>query len=86
MNVVSLGKFKELKEVKRVEESYGYYLKTLCNSQLETEVNTLIEEFSTQNYGNDYSSKSQLILNEITSRVDLPVKPKIKELSKNLFN
>ena len=83
MNVVSMGEFKELKEIKRTEESYGKYLKTLGNSQLEIEVNVLLEEFSGDVYGKDFFSKGQLILKEITSRAQQPIKAKIESLTKD---
>lgn len=82
MNVVSMGEFKELKEIKRTEESYGKYLKTLGNSQLEIEVNVLLEEFSGDVYGKDFFSKGQLILKEITARAQQPIKAKIESLTK----
>lgn len=81
MKVINFGEFKELKESKRSEESYGRYLKTLQNSQLEIEVNSLLEEFSGDTYGNDFFSKGQLILKEITSRADAPVKRNIQILT-----
>lgn len=83
MNVINLGEFKELKDLKRCEEAYGRYLKTLGNSQLEVEVNALLEEFSGDVYGKDFFSKGRLILNEITSRASTPVKTKIELLSKD---
>ncbi len=83
MNVVSMGEFKELKEIKRTEESYGKYLKTLGNSQLEIEVNVLLEEFSGDVYGKDFFSKGQLILKEITARAQQPIKAKIESLTKD---
>ena len=67
--VFDLGEFKELKEIKRTEESYGRYLKTLANGQLETEVNYLLNEFSEDVYGKDYFSRGKLILKEISSRI-----------------
>jgi hypothetical protein len=83
MKVVSMGEFKELKEIKRTEESYGRYLKTLGNSQLEIEVNVLLEEFSGDVYGKDFFSKGQLILKEITARAQQPIKAKIENLTKD---
>jgi hypothetical protein len=77
-----MGEFKELKEIKRAEESYGRYLKTLCNSRLETEINALLEEFSGDVYGKDFFSKGQLVLKEITSRAEYPVNKKIESLTK----
>lgn len=83
MNVVSIGDFKESKELKRVEDAYKGYLKSLGNSQLEIEVNSLLEEFSGDAYGKDFFSKGQLILKEITSRASAPVKLKIEKLTKD---
>lgn len=81
MNVINFEEFKELKEIQRCEESYGRYLKSLGNSQLEVEVNALLEEFSGDVYGKDFFSKGRLILNEISSRAATPVKTKIEILS-----
>ncbi|MFL5783593.1 MAG: hypothetical protein ACJ76H_03215 [Bacteriovoracaceae bacterium] len=84
VNVVDLGAFKELKELRRSVESFEKYLKTLSNSQLETEVNYLLDEFSNDNHGKDFFSKSQLILKEIKNRAHKFVKPKIKLLDNEL--
>lgn len=83
MNVVNLGEFKELKELKHTEEAYSRYLKTLGNSQLEVEVNALLEEFSGDAYGKDFFIKGRLILNEISSRAAHPVKTQIESLTKD---
>ncbi len=83
MNIVSLGEFKQLKELKRSEEIYKHYLKTLGNSQLEIEVNALLEEFAGDVYGKDSFSKGQLILKEISSRAAPPVRVKIESLTKD---
>lgn len=83
MNVFNLGEFKELKEIKRCEESYTRYLKTLGNSQLEIEAFSLLEEYSGGTYGKEFFSKNKLILKEITSRADLSVRPKIEALTKD---
>lgn len=83
MNIVSLGEFKELKETRKTEEAYGRYLKTLGNTQLEIEVNALLEEFSGDQYGKDFFCKGQMILKEISSRAQGPVKAKIEKFSKD---
>lgn len=83
MKVFNLGKFKELKEIKRTEESYTRYLKTLGNTQLEIEVNALLEEFSGGIYGKEFFSKGELILNEISSRAQEGVRSKIETLNKD---
>lgn len=83
MNVVNLGEFKELKEIKKSEDAYRLYLKTLANSQLEGEVNHLLEEFSGDVYGKDFFNKGHLILKEISSRAEPPVKAKIESLNQD---
>ena len=62
MKVVSINEWKDLKEIKRSEESYKRYLSTLANSQLEIEVNALLEEFSGDSYGKDFFAKGQLFV------------------------
>lgn len=79
--IVNLVEFKELKETKKNEEAYQGYLRTLANSQLEIEVNSLLEEFSGDTYGKDFFSKGQMILKEISSRASGPVKTKIEKLT-----
>lgn len=83
MSIVNFGEFRELKEIQRVEESYNLYLKSLGNSQLEIEVNSLLEEFSQDIYGKDFFSKGKLILKEIAYRAHGPVKTKLENLSKD---
>jgi hypothetical protein len=82
MNVISIGDFKEKKEIQKSEEIYTRYLKTLGNSQLEIEVNALLDEFSGDAYGKDFFSKGRLILNEISARAEQPVRLKIDSLTK----
>jgi len=79
--IFDLGEFKELKEIKRTEETYQRYLRSLANSQLEGEVNHLLYEFSQDTYGKEFFSKGKLILNEISSRADGPVKSKIETMN-----
>jgi hypothetical protein len=81
VNIVNLGEFKESKELKKTEESYGSYLKSLGNSQLEIEVNHLLEEFSKDIHGKDFSTKVRLSLKEISNRACEPMKTKIQILN-----
>jgi hypothetical protein len=78
LNVVDLGEFKELREIRKTEHSYGLYLKTLANSQLETEINGLLEEYQTDSYGKEFFCKGKLILKEISFRSTGSVKTKIE--------
>jgi hypothetical protein len=83
MNVINLEDYKGSKELKRSEELYGRYLKTLGNTQLEYEINALLEEFSGETYGKDSFAKGRLILNEISSRASQSVRSKIEHFSKD---
>ncbi len=70
-NVIDMQEFKSFLKVKRTEEYYGHYLKTLADSQLETEIGHLLGEFSGDHYDHDFHSKGKLILKEITSRIQI---------------
>jgi hypothetical protein len=81
-NVLMMGNYKELKEARRSQDNYRRYLGTLANSQLETEISYLLDEFSMDNYGSDFSSKVKLIQNEIIARADQDWKLRIENLTK----
>ena len=81
MNIVDFSDFKEFRENKKAASAYGKYLKTLANSQLEGEVNNLLEDFSLDNYGKDFFNKGQLILQEISARADHPIRAKIDAMN-----
>lgn len=83
LNVVSLEDFKEKKEIMSALESYKHYLKTLGNSQLEIEINHLLDEFSNDVYNKYFFSKGQLILKEISSRAEGSTRAKIEDLTKD---
>jgi len=68
-NVIDMQEFKNFLQVRNKEEHYGRYLKTLANSQLEIEINHLLNEFSEDCYEDDFHSKGRLILEEISSRI-----------------
>lgn len=80
LNVVDLGAFKELKELRKSLASFEKYLKGLTNMQLEVEVNHLIDDSKEEKICGDFFSRSQMILKEISSRVHPSVRPKIEEL------
>lgn len=80
LNVVEMGAFKELRDIKKSLGSFEKYLKSLSNIQLETEVNHLIESSRQGSICQDIFSRSQLILKEISGRVHPAVKPKIEEM------
>lgn len=81
--IFDFGEFKDLKEIRRSEKTYGTYLKSLPNSQLESEINHLLNEFSSDSYGKDFKSKGKLILKEISSRIQGPLKSKLEILTQD---
>jgi len=87
-NVVMMGQFRELREVKRSQDNYKRYLSTLANSQLEGEINFLLEEFSMDTYGQDFFYKVRLVQSELVSRADDDWKVRIESMnqdSRHLF-
>lgn len=78
LNVVDLGAFKELKELKRSVASFEKYLRSLSHMQLQVEVNCLLDD-NVSSSGGSFFSKSQMVIKEISSRVHPAVKPKIDE-------
>lgn len=80
LNVVEMGAFKELRDIKKSLGPFENYLKSLTNNQLEVEVNHLIEKSQAGSFCQEVFSKSQLIFKEISGRVHPLVKPKIEEM------
>lgn len=83
-NVVSLGQYKENAQLRKSQEQYKDYLGSLSHSQLESEVNFLLEEYSHDLYGRDYFLKGQMILKEIAGRTDGEWSNRIDEMQRNL--
>ena len=81
-NVVKLSDVREKRDARRSQENYKRYLGTLANSQLEGEINYLLDAFSNDNYGNDFSNKVHMIQTELVLRADGDWKVKIAELSR----
>lgn len=80
-NVVDFSIFKNSKHHGQKAKVYEEYVQSLSNSQLEIEVNNLLNIFSEDNYGDDYFTKGKLILKEISSRTDLRVRPKLEKMN-----
>lgn len=85
-NVVMMGEFRESRETRRSQENYKRYLSTLANSQLETEINFLLDEFSMDSYGRDFFFKVRLIQSELVSRADDDWKVRIENLNQETPN
>jgi hypothetical protein len=82
-NVVTMDEFRDLRETRRSQENYKRYLSTLGNSQLETEINFLLDEFSLDSYGKDFFFKVRLVQSEIVARADDDWKVRIEQLNKD---
>lgn len=84
-NVVDLTEFKTSKAQGAQSKVYEQYVQSLSNSQLEIEVNNLLNIFSEDNYGDDYFAKSKLILNEISNRTHHQVRPKLEKMNAEIL-
>jgi hypothetical protein len=80
-NVVMMGQFREMRETQRSQDNYKRYLSTLANSQLESEINYLLEEFSMDTYGQDFFYKTRLVQSELVSRADDDWKARIQNMN-----
>lgn len=80
-NVVDFNQFKNTKVQGTQARVYELYVQSLSNSQLEIEVNNLLNIFSEDNYGDDYFTKGKLILKEISNRTHHQVRPKLEEMN-----
>ncbi len=79
-NVVKIEDLKARKEVHLSRQSYGKYLKSLDNFQLEIEVNHLIKIASEKKTPDDLYVKGKMVLKEISSRVSPLAKAKLHKL------
>lgn len=80
-NVVEMGDFREMREIRRSQENYKRYLATLGNSQLESEINFLLDEFSMDTYGHDFFFKVRMVQSELVSRADDDWKGRIQSIN-----
>jgi SRSO17 transposase len=81
-NVLVVGDFREIKELRKTQETYKKYLGTLGNSQLETEIQYLLNQFSLDTTGKDFYEKVKLVQHEIVERADSDWKSRIEVLNK----
>ena len=80
-NVIEMGNFKDFREAKARTKHYEQYLKSLENSQLEIEVNSLLDDVTEDKQDKNYFSRGQMILREIRSRAHASVKRKIDQIT-----
>ncbi len=79
LNVVSLQDFKNQRDCNRAEDSYGRYLKTLENGQLDAEISFLKEESCNKTF----LSKGRILSEEIASRAEGSWKKSIELLNQD---
>ena len=76
-----------MKEKKKTEEEYSDYLSSLGHSQLEVEVNYLLDEYTKiTECGLDIFTKGRLVLKELGAKTSGGVKEKIKSMAEDLRN
>lgn len=80
-NVIDLGNFKDFRKAKARSRQYEQYLKSLEQSQLELEVNSLLDDVTEGKTDKNYFSRGQMILREIRSRAHNSVKRKIDQIT-----
>jgi hypothetical protein len=78
--VIDLLALREKRLREKTQEEYSSYLTGLGISQLEGEAHHLLEEFSGQNFGADYTQRVQLLLGELAGRADEPFRGAIQRL------
>jgi hypothetical protein len=76
-----MGQFREMRDTRKSQDNYKRYLTTLVNSQLESEINFLLEEFSMDSYGQDFFYKVRLVQSELVSRADDDWKIRIENMN-----
>lgn len=82
--MVSLSDYQKKFKESKFRNNYDRYLKLLKNEELEHEVNYLLDEFSDDNYGNEFFLKGEMILGEIAGRVDEPLAGTIETMTEVL--
>lgn len=83
--VIMMGEFREMREMRKSQANYKRYLSTLENSQLESEINFLLEEFSMDTYGKDFFYKTRLVQSELVLRADDDWKVRIESMNQEIL-
>lgn len=78
MNIIEIENLREIRAIRRAEECYEKYLKTLTTHQLEIEINWLIESDRTPK---DLRSKGNLLVKELSLRADPSLRTQIENLT-----
>ena len=83
--VIMMGEFREMRELRKTQANYKRYVSTLENSQLESEINFLLEEFSMDTYGKDFFYKARLVQSELVLRADDDWKVRIENMNQEIL-
>ena len=85
-NLIDVGNFKELNAVKKREDCYQTYIKTLGHTQLETEVNHLFTSLTDESQKLELVSKGKLLMGELMNRAGGEMKSQIESLNRRIPN
>jgi hypothetical protein len=80
-NIIDLTTVRQQRAKFKTQVQYTDYIRTLSLTQLEAEANHLLEEFSEQNFGDDYAMRVQLLLGHMAERAEGPFKEAIKGMT-----
>jgi hypothetical protein len=80
-NVIGFEDLRVRNEIRKSQANYKMYLGTLGNSQLEAEINFVLDHYSSEINENDFLDKVKLIQNEILNRADTDWKNSIQRLN-----
>lgn len=80
-NIIDLNSVRQQRAKLKTQAQYLNYLESLSLSQLEAEAHHLVEEFSEQNFGDDYTMRVQGLLAHMAERADGPFKEAIQGLT-----
>ena len=80
-NIIDLDRIRQQRQKLKTQAQYLKYLESLSLSQLEAEANHLVEEFSEQNFGDDYTLRVQGLLGHMAERAEGSFKEAIKGMT-----
>lgn len=80
-NIIDLNTVRRNRQKLKTQAQYTSYLEGLSLSQLEAEAHYLVEEFSEQNFGDDYTMRVQKLLTHMAERAEGPFKEAIKGMN-----
>jgi hypothetical protein len=82
-NIIDLETVRQHKAKLKTQAQYLEYIKTLSLAQLESEANHLLEEFSEQTFGDDYTLRVQSLLGHMAERAEGSFKEAIQGMTQS---